>query len=325
MGQAKPDTMRAMATDSFGPMAGLNLKTLPVPGVGPDEILIRVEAAGIGVWDPFELEGGFAEMFGVKPAFPYVPGADGAGTVAAVGSGVSRFREGDRVYGFSEFNGKGFYAEYAAIKADEAAPVPPSISIEQAGAMPVDAVTALRGLDDALHVEAGQTLMIFGASGGIGHLAVQLAKRMGARVFAVASGDDGIALAASLGADVVVDGRKNDVAEAARMFAPSSGLDAALVTAGGPAAEKALAAVRDGGRIAYPHGVYPEPKGPAGVEVIPYDGVPDPGILQKLNRLIESGPFTVHIAKTFPLERAADAKRDLERHYLGKMEVRPVM
>ena len=101
--------------------------------------------------------------------------------------------------------------------------------------------------------------MIFGASGGIGHLAVQLAKRMGARVFAVASGSDGVALVKRLSADAVVDGHKDDIAAAARQFAPD-GLDAALITAGGPAADNALTAMRAGGRVAYPNGVEPEPE-----------------------------------------------------------------
>ena len=109
-----------------------------------------------------------------------------------------------------------------------------------------DAMTGLQGLADMLKMKAGETVMIFGASGGIGHLAVQLAKRLGARVFAVASGDDGVALAKNFGADAVVNGRKEDVVDAARQFAPN-GIDAALDH--GPAveaAERALQSVRDG-------------------------------------------------------------------------------
>jgi NADPH2:quinone reductase len=260
MGPKTPSTMRAVAVDRFGGLDVLKLQTLPAPEVGPDDVLIRVESAGVGVWDPFEREGGFAEHYGIEPTFPYVLGSDGAGMVAAVGERVSRFKVGDRAYALSVFNPKGgFYAEYAAVKADDAARIPDKLPTEQAGAMPVDAMTALRGLDDALGLKRDESLMIFGAGGGIGHLAVQLAKRMGARVFAVASGDDGVALATRLGADLVADGRKDDVAAAARQFA-ATGLDAALMTAGGEAAEKALTAVRDGGRVAYPTGVEPEPK-----------------------------------------------------------------
>ena len=90
--------MQAVALDQFGGPEALKLQTLPVPEVGPDEVLVRVESAGVGVWDPFEREGGYAEMLGIEPQFPYVLGSEGAGVVAAVGESVSRFKKGDRVY-----------------------------------------------------------------------------------------------------------------------------------------------------------------------------------------------------------------------------------
>ncbi|MGE5293649.1 MAG: SRPBCC domain-containing protein [Solirubrobacterales bacterium] len=323
-GQTKQRTMQAIALDRFGGPETMAVRTLPIPEVGPDEILIRIESAGVGVWDPYEREGGFAKTFGIEPRFPYVLGSDGAGTVAAVGEHVTRFEIGDRVYGFGLMNPKGgFYAEYIVISTDMASHIPGNLTVDQAGAMPVDAMTALRGLDDTLGLKRGESLMIFGASGGIGHMAVQLAKRMGARVLAVASGEDGVALARRLGADTVVDGRKDDVLAAAREFA-SNGLDAALVTAGGEAVDNALKAMREGGRVAYPNGVEPEPKAPAGVTAQGYDGMPDPEAIKKLNRLIESGPFIVHIAHAFPLEEAADAHRALDTHYLGKLTLRPI-
>ncbi|MGH9900311.1 MAG: quinone oxidoreductase family protein [Pyrinomonadaceae bacterium] len=275
MTQTTQKTMRAAAIDRFGGLETITLHTLPVPEVAPEEVLIRVESAGVAVWDVFEREGGFAGMFGIEPKFPYVLGTDGAGTVADVGAQVSRFREGDRVYAAALTNPKGgFYAEYAAVKADNVSQVPDKLTTEQAGALGSDALTALRGLDEVLGLKHGETLLIFGASGGVGHLAVQLAKRMGARVLAVASGDDGVALARRLGADMVVEGHTGDVAAAAREFTPG-GLDAALVTAGGEAADRALEAIRDGGRVAHPNGVMPEPKAPPGVRLGSYDVVPD--------------------------------------------------
>jgi NADPH:quinone reductase-like Zn-dependent oxidoreductase len=318
-----PSTMRAAAIDRFGGPEMLVLTTLPVPEVEPDEVLIRIESAGVAQWDPHEREGGFVKMLGMTPTFPYVLGTDGAGIVAAVGKQITGFKEGDKVYGASLANPKGgFYAEYASVKGEFVAPIPDKLSLDQAGVMLSDAVTGLRGLDDILGVKRGESVMIFGASGGIGHMAVQLAKRMGARVFAVASGTDGVTLAKRLGADAVVDGHQDDVAAAARTFAPG-GLDAALVTAGGEAAERALTAVRDGGRVAHPNGVEPPPKARAGVTVSGYDGEPDRQIIDKLNRLIEAGPFEVHIARTFPLEQAGDAHRALDQHYLGKLALRP--
>jgi NADPH:quinone reductase-like Zn-dependent oxidoreductase len=313
--------MQAAAIDQFG--GTITPHTLPVPQIDPDELLIRVESAGVGAWDPFEKEGGFAKMMGVTPRFPYVLGSDGAGTVVAVGGKVRGFKGGDRVYAVALANPKGgFYAQYIAVKADQASRIPGKLTIEQAGVMPVDAITALIGLDDTLGLKRGESVMIFGASGGIGHLAVQLAKRMGARVFAVASGADGVALARRSGADWVVDGHADDIADAARKFAPG-GMDAALVTAGGAATDKALTALRDGGRIAFPNGVEPEPKARAGVTVKSYDGMPTPGTIAKLNQLIEAGPFDVHVARTFPLDQAAEAQRALDEHYLGKMALRP--
>jgi NADPH:quinone reductase len=319
----KQNSMQAVAMERFGGLETLTLRTLPVPEIGPDELLIRIEAAGVGIWDPYEREGGFAALFGIEPKFPYVLGSDGAGTVAAVGSRVSRFREGDRVYALSVANPKGgFYAEFAAVKEEQVSLVPGKLPTEQAGAMPVCAITALRGLDDTLGLKQGESLLVFGGGGGIGHLAVQLAKRMGARVLAVASGDDGVALAKRLGADAAVNGRRDDVAAAAREFAPD-GLDAALLTAGGEAAQKSVTAMRDGGRLAFPNGIEPEPQARPGITIHSYDAMVDPEVLEKLNRLIESGPFEVHIARTFPLAQAAEAHRALDTHYLGKLVLRP--
>ena len=288
MNQATQKTMKAIALDRFGGLETMKLQILPVPEVGPNEVLIRIEWSGVGKWDPFEREGGFAEVFGIEPKFPYVLGSDGAGTIAAVGDGVKDLKPGDRVYAFSLVNPKGgFYAQYAAVKAADVSHIPGELTTQQAGALPVDAMTALRGLDDTLGLKPKESVMIFGASGGIGHLAVQLAKRMGVRVFAVASGSDGVALVKRLSADAVIDGHKEDIVAAARQFAPD-GLDAALITAGGPAADEALTAIHAGGRVAYPNGVEPEPKPPSGINAKAYDGMPDPQAIKKLNRLVES-------------------------------------
>ena len=319
MTQTLSKTMKAVAIDRFGGIETLETQELPIPAVGADEVLVHVEAAGVGVWDPFEREGGFAKEFNIKPVFPLVLGSDGAGTVEAVGPQVKRFKKGDRVYGISFLNPKGgFYAQYAVVKETSLALIPGKLTMTQAAAMAVDAVTALAGLDTTLGLKNGESLLIFGASGGIGHLAVQFAKRMGARVLAVASGDDGVAFVRGLGADKVVDGYKEDVLVAARQFAPN-GLDAVLLTTGGEAAEKCLAALRTGGRVAYPNGVQPVPKERAGIKLQNYDGEYNPPPLDKVNRLIDAGPFEVKVARTFTLDQAADAQRALDDHYLGKL------
>jgi len=314
-----PDQMRAATIDQFGGPEKIRSQTIPVPRLEADEILMHVETAGVGAWDPMEREGLFDKMMGGKAKFPYVMGSDGAGTVAAVGSNVTGFKPGDRVYGFGLANAKGgFYAEYVALKQENVSVIPKSLPTDQAGAMPFDAMTALRGLEDKIALQPGETILIFGASGGIGHLAVQLAKRMGARVIAVASGEDGVNLVKGLGADVVIDGHRDDVEGAIRKFAPS-GLDAVLLTAGGDQANRIVSAVRPGGRVAYPNGVEPAPRPRAGVKVDAYDGMPDPEAIQRLNQLIEIGPFEVHVAQAFPLAEAADAQRRLGEHYVGKL------
>jgi NADPH:quinone reductase-like Zn-dependent oxidoreductase len=320
--KAKEQTMRAVALDSFGGPETLKVQTLPIPEAGADEILIHVESAGVGAWDPFEREGGFVEVLGRAPKFPYVLGTDGAGTVAAVGGSVKEFEEGDRVYAAELGNVKGgFYAEYAVVKADNASRIPGNLKMEQAAVLLTDGLTALKGLEGVLRLQPGESVMIFGASGGIGHLAVQLANRLGARVFAVASGEDGVNFIKRLGADAAVDGRSDKVLDVAREFAPD-GIDAALVTSGGEATDRALSAIRPGGRIAYPNGVMPEPKAPARVSAEAYDGEGGREAIDRLNELIETGPFEVHVHRVFPLEDAAAAQAALEEHHLGKIALR---
>ena len=320
--QAKAQTMQAVALDKFGGPEALKIQDLPIPQIEAQEVLIRLEAAGVGAWDPYEREGGFVEIVGTKPTFPYVLGTDGAGTIAAVGKDVKRFNEGDRVYAAALANPKGgFYAQYAAVNADNASLIPGDLTIEQAAVLPTDALTALTGLEKVLGLKSGDSLMVYGASGGIGHLALQLAKRLGADVFAIASGDDGVQLAKKLGADRAVDGRGDDVLKAAKEFAPN-GIDAALVTAGGEGTMQALSAIRKGGRIAYPHGVMPEPTAPDDVAIEAYDGEISPASIDRLNALIDSGPFEVHVDRTFRLEDAGKAHQTLNEHHLGKIALR---
>jgi NADPH2:quinone reductase len=308
-----PEKMKAAAIDRFGGPEELKLHLLPVPKPGPDQVLIELDSAGIGVWDPFVRTGDF--KLG-ETRFPMVIGNDGAGTVIATGTDVDRFQIGDRVYAYATEGG--FYAEYAAVNQDEVAHIPAALTSDQAGVLGADGVTGLMGLEDQLRIQPGEKLMIFGASGGIGHIAVQLAKRLGAEVLAVASGADGADLARRLGADVAIDGRKEDTAQAARAFAPQ-GLDAALVLVSADGLGKALATVKKGGRIAHPNGVEPVPEAPVGVPVLAYDGDPSPEVFDRLNRLIGTDPFHVEIDRAYGLDQAAQAHRELDQHHLGKL------
>jgi NADPH:quinone reductase-like Zn-dependent oxidoreductase len=316
MEQTIPREMKAAAIDRYGGPEVLHAETLPVPKPKAKQVLIRLDSAGIGAWDPYVRSGEFEIG---KRRFPKVIGNDGAGEVVAVGKQVKRFRVGDRVYGYSMDGG--FYAEYVAVGEAEVAPIPPGLSAEEAGALGADGVTAIRGLDDQLHLKPGQALMVYGASGGIGHLAVQLAKRMGARVLAVASGPDGVDLVRKLGADAAVDGKRDDVARAARELAPD-GLDAALVLVNGESLGPALETMRRGGRVAHPNGVEPAPRAPKGVKLLPYDGDPGRDAFERLEELIAAGPFHVELGRVFPLEDAATAHREIGRHHLGKLALR---
>jgi NADPH:quinone reductase-like Zn-dependent oxidoreductase len=144
---------------------------------------------------------------------------------------------------------------------------------------------------------------------------------MGARVFAIASGADGVELVKQLGADEAVDGHSDDVVQRARAKAPS-GFDTALVLVGGDDVQSTLSLVRQGGIIAFPNGVMPEPKAPDSVELKKADGFADPMLFDQLNRLVSIGEFQVRIAQTFGLEAAAPAQEAMKKHYLGKIVLR---
>jgi len=308
--QSLPTKMKVIAIDAPGGPEVMTLRTLPVPTVDADDVLIEVHAAGVAIWD-LQIR---KSMQWVKPRFPYVLGSDGSGVVVAIGPSVTRFKVGDEVYGYCWDNLKGgFYAEYVSAPSDCIAKLPKGISLEAAGALGASGLTALSGVDRALKLKRGDTVIIHGASGAVGTLAVQLAKLRGARVLATASGEEGVALVRRLGADVAIDGRTGDIAAAARAFAPK-GADAVLAFAGGDALEKCLDALRAGGKVAYPNGVEPVPKSRPGLNLVPYDALFGDQKVQwaELNRAVEASKFEVPIAATFALSEAADAHRRVE-------------
>jgi len=310
LGSSVPTHMKAVVIDAPGGPEVMTLRTLPVPTVDADDVLIEVHAAGVAVWD-LQIR---KSMTWVKPRFPYVLGSDGSGIVVAIGPSVTRFKVGDAVYGYCWDNLKGgFYAEYVSAPSDCIAKLPKGISLEAAGALGASGLTALSGVDRALNLKRGDNVIIHGASGAVGTLAVQLAKLRGARVLATASGEEGVALVRRLGADVAIDGRTGDIAAAARAFAPK-GADAVLAFAGGDALEKCLDALRAGGNFAYPTGVEPVPKSRPGLKTIPYDALFGDQKVQwaELNRAVEAKKFEVPIAATFALSEAADAHRRVE-------------
>lgn len=311
--------MKAAVLQRFGDAEEFVLQNISVPAIEPNEVLIQVEYAGLGEWDIFERKGGYAEMLGLEPVFPYVLGSEGAGTVVAIGENVSEFTIGDKVYGVGFLNAKGgFYAEYVALNSNYVSPLSNQLTLQKASSISGVGLTALRGLEDVLKIKQGESVMIFGASGGVGHLAVQLAKSMGGRVFAVASGQDGVTMVKGLGIDAVIDGREDNLSLEAHSFAPE-GFNAALLTAGGESAQKATECVRKGGRIAYPNGIDPVPQMRTDIKSIGYNGDPDSEIIQRLNRYIDLKQITVNVDRSFSLKDCCEAHIKLNNHYLGKI------
>ena len=165
--------MKAAAMDRFGPPSVLKLHALPIPEPGPGEVLIELHAAGVGVWDA-DIRGGWWPQG--RPKFPIVLGSDGAGKVAKTGPRVQGLRAGARVWAYEFINPKGgFYAEYVVVKAENTGRVPRRLDLLHAGAATVTGLTALQGIEDHLRVKRGETVLVCGASGAVGTLAVQFA------------------------------------------------------------------------------------------------------------------------------------------------------
>jgi len=314
---AIPGTMKAAAVDRFGPPSALTMHEVPVPTPEPHEVLIAIDTAGVGSWDASIRNGSWKKPG--RPRFPLVPGVDGAGVVVATGARVRRFRPGDHVYAY-EFGNRqgGFYAEYAAASAQHVGRVPKGLDLRDAGAVATTGLTALQGID-ALALKPGQTVLIFGASGAVGTMAVQFAAQRGAHVIATASGAAPARLVRKLGAHRVIDARRPESIDQLRRFAPK-GLDAVLALAGGDGLERCLDFVRPKGRVAYPNGVEPEPMERPRFRVRAYDAVAGPREFDQLNRHLANGRARVPITASYPLGKAAQAHRRLDRAHLpGRM------
>ncbi|NIK61572.1 NAD(P)-dependent alcohol dehydrogenase [Kribbella shirazensis] len=205
-------TMRAVVQEAYGTVDVLRHRPTARPEIGNDEVLVRVRAAGLdrGTWHMMAGRPYLLRVIGFgfrRPKNP-VAGIDVAGTVAAVGSAVTKFAVGDEVYGMS----RGSFAEYAAVLERKLAHKPAGLSFEQAAVVPISAGTALQALCDAGRLQAGQKVLVIGASGGVGSYAVQLAKALGAEVTGVA-GTAKLDLVRSLGADHVLDYTRDDFAD----------------------------------------------------------------------------------------------------------------
>jgi NADPH:quinone reductase-like Zn-dependent oxidoreductase len=208
--------MQAIIHDAYGPLETLRARDITVPAIGDDEVLVRVHAAGLHIGDVFAVEGApFVVRLatGLRRPRYGVPGFDLAGTVSAIGRGVTRLAVGDRVFG----SGSGTAAEFARAKEDHLVAMPDALSWLQAAAIPTSGLAALHGLRDAGRIQAGQKVLINGAAGGVGTFGVQIAKELGAEVTGVTSTAN-VELVESLGADDVIDYTRDDFTRLARRF-----------------------------------------------------------------------------------------------------------
>jgi NADPH:quinone reductase-like Zn-dependent oxidoreductase len=209
--------MRAIVQDAYGSTNVLRLAEIDLPEIAADEVLIDVVAAGMdrGTWHVMAGKPYLMRImgFGFRRPKNRVPGLDVAGTVAVVGSEVTRFQAGDEVFGMS----RGAFAEHAAVREDKLAHKPANLSFEQAAVVPISGGTAIQGLRDSGHIEAGQRVLVIGASGGVGTYAVQLAKAFGAEVTGVSSAAK-VDMVRSIGADHVLDYTRDDYLDGTKRY-----------------------------------------------------------------------------------------------------------
>ncbi len=293
-------TMRAISQDVTGGPEVLKETERPRPEPGVGQIQIAVRAAGVNPTDWKHRADGFFIR-----TLPRVLGWDVSGVVTAVGIGVTLFEPGDEVFGMVPYPyGVGTHAEYVTGPARAFVHKPAALDHVQAGALPLAALTAYQALVDTADIRPGQRVLIHAAAGGVGHLAVQIAKARGAHVIGTASAAKHDFLR-SLGADEVIDYREADFTEAA------GPVDVVLDTIGGDTLSRSLDVVREGGTIV---SILP-PVDPATVAAAAERGIrlavmiveADHAGMREIAALAESGKLRAHIAATFPLEQAAKA------------------
>ncbi|MGW0122218.1 NADP-dependent oxidoreductase [Streptomyces sp. NPDC003327] len=293
--------MKAISYRRYGGPEVLEYGEVPDPKVGPDEILVKVRAAAVNPVD-WKAQAGYLDgMF--DAVFPVVPGWDVSGVVVRPGVSVTEYAEGDEVMGYAREDvlAHGTFAEYVAAPVRTLARKPRTLGFEEAAALPLVGLTAYQALHQALTVGPGDTVLVHAAAGGVGSMAVQIARHLGCRVIGAAR-ESGLERVAELGAEPVRY-EERTFAEQVRALAPG-GLDAVLDTIGGPYLQISARLLAPGGRLA----------SIADGEVLALGGRyfwvrPDAADLAALADLADEGVLTVRVARTFPLERAADAQR----------------
>jgi NADPH:quinone reductase-like Zn-dependent oxidoreductase len=307
-----PQIMQAIEIQQFGGPEVLTLQEVVTPQPGADEVLLRVHAAGVNPVDTGARSGRSAAL--TNASLPYIPGFDVSGVVAAIGSGVTGFSVGDPVYAMLDLRRGGGYAEYALVKESEAALKPENITFAEAAALPLVALTAWQALFDTADLQPGQTVLIHGGAGGVGSIAVQLAKWRGARVIATGS-DYSQDFLRELGADLTVDYRNQ------RFEDYADGVDMVLDTVGRDTQVRSLGVVRDGGILVSLVGLVPEARTPPpGVRAVSILVRADGPQLGQVGELLAGGVIRPVVSYRFPLADAPGAHRQSEtRSTRGKI------
>jgi NADPH:quinone reductase len=300
--------MQAIVVTEHGGPDVLRLGEKQLPEPGPGEVLVRVLAAGVGPWDVGLRRGSF------PGDVPFVPGAEFAGHVVGDTGDEAAFEDGEPVYGYPGLTG--CYAEYVTCPSEQLAPIPTGLNAVEAAAIPVDGITARQGVVDHLKVDSGDTVLITAAAGGLGHLAVQIARAIGANVIATASRQHHD-FVHKLGASVVVDHMQPDWPDLVRAEAPG-GITRVLACAE-PTLSGAVRASADGGVIATPvhSDAYPDD---SRVQLIRYNGEPRGSDLIALAPWFDEGVVSVHVSRAVYWNEAPAAHSELEAgHVMGKL------
>jgi len=310
--QSEKPMMKAVVIHAYGGLNVLKLEEVSRPEPKEDEVLIRVVAASINPVDAAISQGYLAQIIGDK--LPLVPGMDAAGVVEKAGAKMGKFKAGDPVYAFFTLASEGGYAEFVLAKEDEVAPKPKSLTYTQAAAVPAAGSTAWKALIETAKLSAGQTVLIQGGSGGVGHFAIQIAKARGARVIATASTANQDFLK-QMGADVAIDYTKSKFEEIAK------DVDVVLDAVGGDTLKRSYGVVRKGGIIVSitddPDKTELEAHGIRGVSI---RTDPKASTLEELTRLIDAKKVTPVVSQVFPLGQVTKAHEQIAtRHTRGKI------
>lgn len=299
--------VKAVRVHNYGGAEMVRIEDAPLPGPRAGELLIRILAAGVNPID-WKIRAGYLQQARPLP-LPLTLGGDFSGVVEAVGAGVSGFRAGDEVYGQAGvFNGgSGAFAERALARAASVAAKPRSLPPTEAAALPTAGVSALQGLTRYLRVSAGQKVLIHDGAGGVGSIAIQMAKHLGAHVATTLSAGD-IAYVKGLGADEVIDYDSRQFEEVL------GGLDGVLDAVGCDTYVRSFRVLKKGVRpvaVLEPPGR--ELRNDFGVEALALSTLVTSERLTMLARLVDEGALRVRVDQTFPLERAGAALHYLEK------------